>query len=249
MIAWIEIAVFSSMWLAAAAAALTAAAARAMDCPVDPRALGLAASGALIVYNVDRLRDVARDRQTAPARTLFIEHHRTALIALTGASALAATAIAWNVGPAVAGLLTAVAGLGLLHRRLKAIPYAKAPYVAAAWSAVAVGLPALLAERPRHVIWVAAVLFGTILSNAIASGVRDREAIAARLSSTRTLALARAAAVAATLAALAGPEPALAVLPATAFVALIPFRAEERYRLFLLDGSLLAGALLAFGLL
>ena len=46
-------------------------------------ALGLAAAGTLVVYNIDRLRDVDRDRLTCPARTRFVERWRSALTALT----------------------------------------------------------------------------------------------------------------------------------------------------------------------
>ena len=154
----------------------------------------------------------------------------------------------WLVGPAAVGLLAPVALLGLLHRRLKTIPYAKAAYVAAAWTAVTVGLPAILAERPVHGVWVATVLFATILSNAVASSVRDHEAAARRLGTARTLSLARACAGVALLIAIGGPERALVALPATALVALHFFRAEERYGLFVLDGALIAGSLLAIGL-
>ncbi len=67
--AWLRLVdalVFSSLWLAATAAALAAAASRGMGAPADLRAVALAAAGTLVVYNVDRLRDVDRDRFIAP---------------------------------------------------------------------------------------------------------------------------------------------------------------------------------------
>ena len=86
----VDAAVFSSAWLAAAAAGLVAASARAMEIPLDPRLLGLAAAGTLVVYNVDRLRDLERDRLTAPARSAFVERWCDALVLGTGAAALIA---------------------------------------------------------------------------------------------------------------------------------------------------------------
>ena len=51
----------------------------------------LAAAGTLVVYNVDRLRDLEKDRLTAPARSAFVERWRGPLLALTAAAAVAAT--------------------------------------------------------------------------------------------------------------------------------------------------------------
>ncbi len=107
--------VFSNLWVAAAAALLTAAAARAMGVAPAPAAVGLAASGTLMVYGIDRLRDVSADRETAPARTAFVEQNRRALTALCGGAGLAALGFAAAAGPATIGLTSAcgLAGLGL----------------------------------------------------------------------------------------------------------------------------------------
>lgn len=242
--------VFSSLWLAAAAAALSAAAARALGAPLDPRVLGLAATGTLVVYNVDRLRDVERDRTTAPARTRFIERWRPALTALTLVAAAAAAVLAWRLGPRIALLLAPIAALGLLHRRLKHLPFVKAPYVAGAWVAVVVGLPWLLDPTPRRAAGTALLLFGAILANAMGSNVRDREALAARVGRARALDWARRVAGLTTLATcLAGPELRLLLpVPALTWLALRRFRFEERYAPTVLDGALLAGGALACAL-
>ncbi len=241
--------VFSSLWLAAAAGALAAAASRAMGVPVDPRAVALAAAGTLVVYNIDRLRDVERDRSTSPRRTEFVERHRRALIVLTASAALASAGLALAAGPGVVVLLLPVLTAGLLHRRLKRFALAKPLYVVAAWLAVVVGLPWVLASTPRHVGWALLVVGAAILANAIASNVRDREAGAALIGTARALALARGAALVGVVAAVVAPAllRPLVVLPAAVLATLLLFRPTERYGLAVVDGALLAGALLALG--
>jgi 4-hydroxybenzoate polyprenyltransferase len=76
--------------VAAAAGALAAAAGRALSGRPDPLAAGLAFGGTLAVYGWDRLRDVERDRGTAPAATalaigLFREGERYGLVVVDGA--------------------------------------------------------------------------------------------------------------------------------------------------------------------
>lgn len=241
---------FSSLWLAAAASALAAAAARCLSAPVDLRAVGLAAAGTLVVYNVDRLRDVERDRATSPRRTAFVERQRGRLVALTGASAAVAGLLVLACGAQVALLLAPVAAAGLLHRRLKRLTWAKAGYVAGAWLVVVVGVPALLAPAPRHTGWVLGAFAAGILANAIVSNVRDREAGAARIGAARALAAARGLALVGTLLGAAAPWPAraAAVVPLATLLALLPFRADERYGQIAVDGALLLGALAALAL-
>ena len=60
---------FSSVWVAAAAGALCAAASLAMGVTPAFSVAGIAVSGTLFVYNVDRLRDFDRDRATTPQRS------------------------------------------------------------------------------------------------------------------------------------------------------------------------------------
>ncbi len=95
---------FSSVWVSGAAALLTAAAAKAMAVPAPPEALVIAFAGTFFVYNVDRLRDVARDRETSPERTAFVTTHRARLRALSAGAALLAVAAGLRAGAEVAGL-------------------------------------------------------------------------------------------------------------------------------------------------
>ena len=240
----VDASVDSSLWLAATAATLCAAATLAIGGTIDPAALALAGAGTLIVYNVDRLRDLERDRKTSPQRTRFVERWRRGLIGLVLTAACAAAWFAWTLGPAVAVLLAPAAALGLAHRRLKHLPYVKAPYVAAAWVTVIVGLPWLSTPAPQNVVWAVSLLFFAILANALASNVRNGEAAAARVGRARALGWARALAALTTLAALFAPAAARSLLPipGLTWLALLGFRADERYGLLILDGALLAGA-------
>ena len=242
---------FTSLWVAGAAAALAAAAARVMGVPLPVDAVALAFCGTLVVYDVDRLRDLDRDRTTAPLRTAFVSAHRRLVSVLCVLAGLASIGLAWRAGGRAIAMLLPVLGLGLLHRRLKRFALGKPLYVTAAWVAVVVGLPAVTAAEPRHVGWVVAIVFLTILANAIASNVRDGEAAIARLGSGTPIRLARALAAVAVVTTLFAPVPvrAFVVVPLATGVALSAFHPGERYGHIAVDGALWLGALGALPLL
>lgn len=238
---------FSSAWVAVAAGILCAAASAALGVPVRPDALLLAVGGTLAVYNVDRLRDLLRDRETAPLRSAFVARHRAALRRLAAAGGVSAAVAALLAGARVAALAAAVLIVGLLHRRLKVIPFGKALYIAAAWTAVVAGVPALLGPQPLHLARVMLALFLSLFANAVASSVRDAEAGPALIGLGRSLVLARLCTLAALAIGASAPSPASRVvwIPLLTAAALLSFRPGERYGLLVLDGALLAGGALA----
>jgi hypothetical protein len=242
---------FSSVWLAAAAGGLCAAASLAMGFPPAASVVAMACAGTLVVYNVDRLRDLERDRATTPDRSAFVARHAAVLTGLAVAATLVALGLAVTLGSRPVLLLAPVLVLGLAHRRLKRLPFAKAAYLATAWLAVSVGLPAVVTGGGSHAGWVAAVLAAALLANAIASNVRDGEAALARLGPRAPLRIARALAALGILLGALGPPPVrpLAAVPALTLVSLLGFRPSERYGLIVVDGALLAGALVAIGML
>jgi 4-hydroxybenzoate polyprenyltransferase len=249
-LAALDAVVWSSLWLALAAAALLAASARALGVAPPTPLLALAFGGTLAVYAVDRLRDVAQDRATAPERTAFVERHRSGLTSLAGAGAIAAAGSALWLGPRAVGLAVLVGALGLAHRRLKRWLLVKPIYLTFAWTAVPVGLPALHDRGAQHVGFAAAVVFACVLANVALSNLRDREGLAARLGPRRTLAVASAILLAGLGVALLAPAPvrALAALPVAMGLAVAGYRPTERYGGLVVDGALLVGALAALAL-
>jgi 4-hydroxybenzoate polyprenyltransferase len=245
---------FSSCLVACAAAALTAAAARALGLGVEPALLALAFLGTLAVYGLDRVRDLARDACTSPLRSAFVAAHRRPLLvgaALAACGALAAGASAgWRVA-FVAGI---VAAFGLAHRRLKRLAWAKPVYLTGSWTAVGVGLPAAAsgagALQPAALAWVAGIVAASLQANVILSNLRDAEGIAGRLGAQGARRLAAAFCAGALAAALLAPAPvrALAALPLAMAAAVAGFRPGERYGALAVDGALLLGALAALAL-
>lgn len=235
---------FSSLLVSSSAAALVAAASAAMGVPLSWTVIGLVFGGTLAVYNVDRLRDLERDRITAPLRTRFIATHRNAIGILTTEATLLAVIFAFTDGRRAALLAGVVLALGLAHRRLKGIAFAKPFYVTAAWLAIVVGMPWIVEPASRHGGWVALVLGANLLANAIASDVRDGEAGALRFGPRGALRLACLTATIGVLTATVGPRPVrpLAAVALTTLVALLGFRRDERYGLIVVDGALLVGA-------
>lgn len=244
---------FSSAWVAAAAGALALSAASALGAePGSAAALrvaALACAGTLVVYNVDRLRDLDRDRSTTPLRSAFVAAHRRGLMALAGCAAVAAVVLGARVGPSAVVLCAAVLVPGLLHRRWKRVPGFKLAYVTGAWLAVVVGLPALALPGAHGAPAVAGVLGPALLANAIASNVRDAENLGGPRWERRALgvALAVAGGGAAVALAAAATRP-LAAVPVAVFASIAAFRPGERYGLWVVDGALLAGSLVSLAL-
>jgi 4-hydroxybenzoate polyprenyltransferase len=248
---WVKLAgaidalVFSSVWLAAAAGGLLALASWAMGIETRPAAVGLAASGTLLVYNLDRLRDLERDRTTAPRRSDFVAAHHGSLVGLATAGAAAAAAFGL-AAPRAAIVLLPILCLGLFHRRLKRFENAKTLYITASWLGVVVGLPWALDPSASQIPWVVGILGCALMANAIASNVRDHEAAAARIGPRRALRIARLVAGAGVACACVAPGPARFAggVPLATFAALLAFRPTERYGLIVVDGALVLGALL-----
>ena len=235
--------------MAAAAALLVLAAGRATGAPADPLLPALAFTGTLGIYTLDRLRDLPRDRRTAPRRAEFVAARRRVLVAVSGLSVAAAAALALAAGPAVAALSGLVAVPAFWHRRLKRSTAGSAFYVSSAWLVVAAGLPAIRGGDPARLPAAALALAGALLGNALASGLRDGDGPGARLGPRRTLGLARGAAAASLAAALALPAArCLVPVPALTLLALVGFRPGELYGLVVLDGALALGALLSLAL-
>lgn len=240
--------------MASAAALLAAAASAALGSAPDPAVVGLAFGGTLAVYGVDRLRDARADRATTPARSAFVEGHRRLLVGLAAAGLAAALACAAAAGRGAIALAGAVAVLAVAHPVLKRIPFTKAAYLTAAWLTVVVGVPAVSAGAATAggalpLAWprVALVLGGALGANAIASSLRDGEGGAARVGARVALGGAAALAALGVIVALVGPAAVqpLAAVPAITLLAVAAFRPGERYGLIVVDGALIAGALIA----
>lgn len=251
----LDVLAFSSALAGGVAAALVLACGLAIAPGLGARELaaltGLAGAGTLVVYNVDRLRDLERDATTTPLRTRFIHRRRREVVAVTGLAAAACLPLAWLQPWRTWALCAVVLGLGLLHRRLKRNPVWKVAYVTFAWLAIAVGLPAARAisggVEPAALAWTCGVVGLAIAANLIASDLRDaaKPGGGAALVGARALCLGGVA-----LAALAGGRvwPLLAI-PLCEGLSLLRFRPDERYGLVVVDGALLLGAIAAAAIL
>jgi len=247
LISGLETLAFSGVWPALVAMVLLLAGARAMQQSATPAMWVLAFGGTLFVYDVDRLRDVERDRATAPRRTAFVVRHRRALILAVALAGTAAVSAAWTLGPGVCGLCAGVLALGLLHRRIKHVPIFKGLYVTSAWLAVVVGVPAVAGGRTAHgVAWTTAVIGVSVLANVVASSLRDTEAGPAR-SPRAALAISRLLPALGMALALLGPvsQRSLVWIPAVLGLALVGGPRGERYGHIVVDGALLVGGLAA----
>jgi len=250
-----DVVLFSGIWPAVVASALVAVCDRALGGESVPSstpwgAMGLAATGTLLVYNIDRLRDLDRDQPSAPARTAFVEQHRRRLVGLSALAGLASLPLAMLQPPLAWWLCAMALALGLLHRRLKGHLAGGVIYVTAAWLMVVVGLPAV-GRSPWEIdasslVWVSITMGLIISANLLGSELRELEPGPRTL---RRLQIARVLAAAGSLWPSLEPSTgALVPVGACTFLALLWFRFDERYGLGVLDGALLLGALLGLAL-
>jgi 4-hydroxybenzoate polyprenyltransferase len=245
---------FSSALVSCAAAALAAAASRALGLTPEPSVVALAFCGTLTVYCVDRVRDLARDALTSPLRSAFVAAHRRALLAAAALGVCGAIAAGAISGARVVALAGAVAAFGLAHRRLKRFALAKPLYLTGSWAAAAVGLPAAGASTAFDLTrlgFALGIVASTVQANVVLSNLRDAEGIAGRLGARRARGIAAAFCAAAIALALLGPSElrALAALPLAMAAAVAAFRPGERYGAIAVDGALLVGAVGASALM
>jgi 4-hydroxybenzoate polyprenyltransferase len=261
---------YSSLWLAAAAAAQTASTLQLWpgSGAVGYRLVAMVLAATLLVYNLDAALPF-KHRQPAgtSARKAWQQRHRTLLMVLAAASALVAGYIFlddgwWRYLP----LVVPLAALALLYswpllrwrgrrRAMREVPLLKVFLIAGVWSAVTVGLPALAQHRPlMDAAGLLAQRFFLVLALALVFDIRDYSRD--RRAGTRTfpgwLGVARARHVALAFLAVSvalglgrGAPPLAVLLPALLAAAVIEQAEESRGDYFyalLTDGVLLVQA-------
>ena len=266
---------FSSVWLAGAAAVQTAASFRRWPAAaggVNGRVVALVFAATLLVYNLDAVLPF-KHRQPAggSGRKAWQQQHRRALAGLAGTAALAAGYLFladgwWRYLP---GLLPLTA-LALVYswplvrwrgqrRALREVPLLKGFLIAGVWSAITVGLPALALHRPlAEALGLLAQRFGLVLAITIVFDIRDLSRD--RAAGTRTFPVvlgvvgAKIVALASLAAAMTlgferGVPPlglGLTALAAAAVILLADERRSDYFFALLADGVLLVPAVLYF---
>ena len=265
---------YSSAWLAAAAAAQTAATFRNWSAAggVNFRVVALVFAATLLVYNLDAVLPF-KHRQPAgtSGRKAWQQQHRRALAGLAGAAALGAgylfLADGWG---RYLPLLLPLAALALLYswplarwrgqrRALREVPLLKIFLIAGVWSAVTVGVPTLALHRPLgQAAGLLAQRFCLVLALAIVFDIRDLSRDRAAGTRTFPVVLGTAGAKAVALAFLAGflalgfergVPPLGLLITGLAAASVISWAAERRSDYFfalLADGVLLVPAMLYF---
>ena len=180
---------YSSAWLAAAAAAQTAATLH-REPPIGAvghALIGLVFSATLLVYNLDAVLPFKlRQPAGTSARKAWQQRHHRALVIVAGGAAVVAGYLFfdggwWHYLPLLLPLAALALGyswpLGRWRGRpiaLRDVPLLKVFLIAGVWTVVTVGLPALVTHRP----WAAETgLFGQrfllVLALAIVFDIRD----------------------------------------------------------------------------
>ncbi|MFD1467403.1 hypothetical protein ACFQ48_04135 [Hymenobacter caeli] len=265
---------YSSAWLAGAAAAQTAATLHHWG-PVGAsgyRVVALVFAATLLVYNLDAVLPFKhREPAGTSGRKAWQQRHRRALAGLAAAAALGGGYLFladgwWHYLP----LLVPLAALALLYswplgrwrgrpRSLREIPLLKVFLIAGVWAAITVGLPVLALHRPlAEGAGLLGQRFLLVLALAIVFDIRDygRDRRAGTrtfpgvlgVAGARRLALGLLAASAA-LGLGRGAPPLAVLLPAALAAAVIAAAEESRGDYFfalLADGVLLVQAAAVF---
>jgi hypothetical protein len=243
---------YSGLWISAIAAALTAAVAGALHVSLPAVLYALIAMGSFTVYNFDRLKGLPADALTKPRRGRFVRSHRHLLL-LAGLVCFAGTAtLGVLAGWRIAFLLLFVFLLSLVHHKAKRLPMVKPLYIALAWLCVVGGIPTLWGGLPLLGVMRDFAPVGlAVFANVLACDAADREAEAKWLGhrTAWNAALILSAAGAASALLLKGTPRLLGLIPLLLFLSLLPRRDDESYVATFVDGSLLAGALLALVLM
>ena len=180
---------YSSAWLAAAAAAQTAATLHQWP-PLGTagfRLLAMVFAATLLVYNLDAaLPFKHREPAGTSARKAWQQRHRRALLVLAaGAAAGAGYLFLADGWAAYLPLLLPLAALALLYswplgrwagrpRALREVPLLKGALIAGVWTAVTVGLPALAAHHPLAAVGgLLGQRFCLVLALTIVFDIRD----------------------------------------------------------------------------
>lgn len=240
---------FSGGLAAAVAALLSGVSSQALGAPAATTWAVLAASGAFIVYALDRLRDIDRDLAGSPLRTAFVVRNRRPLTISIGLAAIGLAASLVQASASIVLLCVAIGGIGLFHRRLKENTALKTAYVSLAWVGACAGMPWLASGLGRAGLWVSGILLASLLANLIASNLQDHEPRAGsgfdRSNPATILWLARGVTLAGIAIGLAAPAAfrPMVWIPVCEGVALAAYRPTERYGQFAIDGALLIGAI------
>ncbi|MBF9142779.1 UbiA prenyltransferase family protein [Hymenobacter properus] len=263
---------FSSVWLAGAAAAQTAASFHRWPAEggVNGRVVALVFAATLLVYNLDAVLPFKHRQPAAGSgRKAWQQRHRRTLAALAGAAALAAGYFFladgwWRYLPALLPLtvLALVYSWPLVRwqgkrRAVREVPLLKGFLIAGVWSAITVGLPALALHRPlAEALGLLAQRFALVLALTIVFDIRDLTRDRAAGTRTFPVVLGVAGAKAAALAFLAaamtlgyerGVPPlglALTALAAAAVILLAEERRSDYFFALVADGVLLVPAVL-----
>lgn len=265
---------YSSTWLALAAAALTAATLRRwpFEGPSEYHLVALVLAATLLSYNLDAALPFKQGQSAGTsARKAWQQRHRQGLLVLAAAAGAVAGYFFlvdgwWHFLP----LLLPLSALALLYswpllrwngrrRALREAPLLKGVLITLVWTAVTVGLPTLLRHHPvREVLGLLAQQFCWIMVITIVFDIRDhrRDQRAGTHTFPGVLGVARAQALALALLAASvglglarGAAPVPVLLPAALAVAVVLAARESRSEYFyalLVDGLLLAQAVGVF---
>jgi hypothetical protein len=242
-----DVVTFSSLLPAGIAFSLAWVVSRAIEAPSGGRWAALASTGTFIVYNLDRLRDTVRDRETSPIRTSFIENHRRSLTISTALAGIVAAGLLLTAPRPILVLTLSIGAIGLIHRRIKRAAALKTLYVSLAWIGVCVGIPWLAAGRPESGIWVAAIILPILFANLVVSNLRDDETQLFRDRPVLVIRLALAFTLLGLLVVAISPPRLVAFswLALAEGAAILCYRPGERYGLIVVDGALWVGAAIA----
>ncbi len=200
--------------------------------------------GTLLIYNIDHLKDIKSDKVTNPERTDFIEKNKSLLKAIVVVSLLASTYLLFQIGIYKTLILIPAFFIGIFHWKLKKNKVFSILYITLSWTVVVTIFPLMGEFYSRKDLVLLTTIFGLVfMANAsvfVASEHGSKTVGRAVISSKIIVVIALVIALL-----LSTEMRPLAFIPALTLIALIYYKPDERYNLFIMDGALLVGGLLS----
>jgi hypothetical protein len=232
---------YTGIIAATLAASLTLLTFTFLNTGVNSILLTLIFFGTLTIYNIDHLRDLNYDESTNPQRVKFIKYNKFLIYFIITLSFMICIVSVFKIDFKIIPILVIPFVLGLLHKRLKSNSIFSAIYITLSWLIVTVFLPAYIANKTSHLLWISLVIGILLLCNAYTSSLDQKISLTKHIRFIVVLSLVPLIMI------LILKSKYIGLIPLSIFttISLLNYNDNENYEQFYLDGLQLAGTVIS----
>ena len=232
---------YTGIIAATLAASLTLLTFTFLNTGVNSILLTLIFFGTLTIYNIDHLRDLNYDESTNPQRVKFIKYNKFLIYFIITLSFIICIVSVFKIDFKIIPILVIPFVLGLLHKRLKSNSIFSAIYITSSWLIVTVFLPAYIANKTTHLLWISIVIGILLLCNAYTSSLDQKISLIKHIRFIVVLSLVPLIMI------LILKSKYIGLIPLSIFttISLLNYNDNENYEQFYLDGLQLTGTVIS----